>query len=308
MLEVADLELVRAVAENGSLTRAAIELHTTQSALSHRLATMEDKLGTMLFERLGRTMRPTPAGAKLILESGAILDLLSQATTNVVREGKNSSSVLRLATQCYTCYSWLPPVLTRFKRTFPNVRVDIILDATYRATAALLEGGLDVGVVAGPVRGRRLTSEPLFDDELVVVMRPGHPLSKRTWVDAQDLAGENLITYDFPLEQTALYRQVFKPSRLIPESILRVPLTEAIIEMVKAGLGVSVLAQWAIDAHLQTRSVCAKPITNSGLHREWHVATLRAGSKRPHLIQFIQLLRSHMRKGAPVPRHNSIRH
>jgi LysR family transcriptional regulator for metE and metH len=161
---------------------------------------------------------------------------------------------------------------------------------------ALLEGKLDVGITTAPVRNRRLCSEPLFEDELLVVMRPQHPLSKHPWISARDLAGENLITYDFPFEENVVFKRLFKPCKLVPKSVSRVPLTEAIIDMVKAGLGVSVLARWAVTAHLRAHSVFGRPITSSGLHRQWHVAMLRSASKRSHQVQFIQMLRAQLRQ------------
>jgi LysR family transcriptional regulator for metE and metH len=296
MLQVADLRMLSAVAKSGNLTRAALRLNTTQSALSHRLATLEAKVGTLMFERLGRTMRPTLAGTKLVTESEEILERLSQATATAMRAANAGESLLRIATQCYTCYSWLPSVLTRYKSVCPNVKVEIVLDATYRIADSLLEGKLDVGITTAALRNRRLCSQPLFEDELLVVMRPDHPLAKRTWLQARDLSEENLYTYNFPIEENAVLKRLFKANRYLPKSISRVPLTEAIIDMVQAGLGVSVLARWAVGPHLRAGTICGRPITNSGLRREWHVAMLRSTSKRPHQMHFINMLRAQLRR------------
>jgi LysR family transcriptional regulator for metE and metH len=296
MLEIADLEMVRAVGRHGSLTRAALHLHTTQSALSHRLTGIEERLGTQVFERLGRTMRPTPAGAKLILEAEAILQHLSRATADARAEGGKAVSVLRLATECYTCYSWLPPVLALYQRTHPRAAIEIILEATRRPVAALLEGQLDVGIVCQPVHDRRLSVEPLFKDELVAIMAPSHPSARFTCLGAEDFAKGPLIIHDYPLEQSSLFRKVLSPGKVMPTRVSRVPLTEAIIEMVKAGLGVGVLARWAVVPHLRAGTLCAKRITTSGLRRQWQVVTLRSGSKRPHQMQFVKLLRSQLCK------------
>ena len=298
MLEVADLRMLSAVAKCGNLTRAAVSLNTTQSALSHRLAILEARFGASMFERLGRTMRPTSAGAKLAAESEEILERLSQATARAVNASKKEESVLRLATQCYTCYSWLPSVLTRYGSVCPKVKVNIVLDATRRITPALLEGKLDVGITTAPIRDRRLCSEPLFEDELLVVMHPKHPLAAHAWIDPRDLSGENLITYDFPIEENAVLKRLFKPNDTLPTLISRVPLTEAIIDMVKAGLGVSVLARWAVALHLQAGTVYGKPITPSGVYRKWHIAMLRSASKQPHQVHFVRALRAQLRRNS----------
>lgn len=241
-------------------------------------------------------MRATPAGAKLAAESEVLLQRLLQATALAVKEGKDGETTLRLATQCYTCYSWLPSVLTTYKSICPNVKIDIVLDATYRIAAALLEGKLDIGITTAPVRDRRLCSEPLFEDELLVILCPQHPLSARAWINAADLTTENLISYDFAIQDNIMLKGIFKPNKLMPKSVSRVPLTEAIIDMVEAGLGVSVLAKWAIARQLRAGSVCGRPITKSGLRREWHVAMLRSASKRSHLVHFIRMLRTELRR------------
>lgn len=294
MLEVADLRMLSAVAKCGNLTRAAARLNTTQSALSHRLASLEARLGTLMFERLGRSMRPTAAGARLAAESDGILERLTQATSTALDEGQSRCRTLRLATQCYTCYSWLPSVLSHYQSVCKNANVDIILEATSRIAAALLEDELDVGITIGPAGDRQLYSEPLFEDEILAVMHPEHRLASRAWIDAQDLTEENLISYDYPFEDSELIKRLFGSNKFMPKSLLRVPLTEAIVEMVKGGLGVSVLARWAVAAHLRAGSVCGRPLTNSGVRRAWHVTTLRSAAKRDYQEQFIQVLRAQL--------------
>jgi LysR family transcriptional regulator for metE and metH len=186
--------------------------------------------------------------------------------------------------------------LTRYRSVCPDVKVSIVLDATRRIAPALLEGKLDVGITTAPIRDRRLCAEPLFEDELLVVMSPDHRLSARAWIGAADLADEHLISYDFPIEDNIMLNRFFKPSKLMPKSVSRVPLTEAIIDMVKAGLGVSVLARWAVALHLQAGTVYGRPITNSGVHRKWHIVMLRGASKQPHQVHFVRALRAQLRR------------
>ena len=113
-LEIRHLKLLAAVAEEGSVTEAGRRLHVTQSALSHQLRDAEEKLGAQLFMRLGRKMVLTAAGEKLLESAKRVLDELRTAETQI--EGLNGATrgVIRVSTECYTCYHWLPPVLKRF--------------------------------------------------------------------------------------------------------------------------------------------------------------------------------------------------
>ena len=108
-VEVRHLRLVAAIADSGSLTRAGDRLHLTQSALSHQLRDIESRLGAALFLRVGKRLVLTPAGERLLASARDVLDRLQQTELEIRELGKERGGVLRLTTECYTCYHWLPP-------------------------------------------------------------------------------------------------------------------------------------------------------------------------------------------------------
>ena len=120
-LEVRHLQLVAAVAAVGSLTRAGDQLHLTQSALSHQLRDVESRLGAALFLRVGKRLVLTPAGDRLLSSATDILERLRQTEHDIREMGRDHAGTLRITTECYTCYHWLPPVLLRYRRRFPRV-------------------------------------------------------------------------------------------------------------------------------------------------------------------------------------------
>ena len=131
-LEIRHLRLVEAVAEVGSLTAAADRLYLTQSALSHQLRDIEERLGAPLFLRRNRRMLPTAAGQRLIESARAVLGELARAETAVRELAGSGQGLLRVATECYTCYHWLPGVLREFGHAHPRVEVRIEVEATTR--------------------------------------------------------------------------------------------------------------------------------------------------------------------------------
>ena len=175
-LEVRHLRLVVAVAEHGTLTAAAEGLHLTQSALSHQLKDIEDRLKAPLFLRRNHRMIPTAAGQHLLDTSLSVLAELERAETALRDLGRTKQGLLRVATECYTCYHWLPPVLQQFTARCPGVDVRIDVDATSRPLAVLLAGKLDLALMLSPVRDRRVAATPLFRDELLVVGAGQAPL------------------------------------------------------------------------------------------------------------------------------------
>ncbi|MGE3190695.1 MAG: LysR family transcriptional regulator, partial [Vicinamibacterales bacterium] len=236
-LEIRHLALVRAIADTGSMTRAAERLHLTQSALSHQLRDVETRLGLQLFLRLGRRMVLTPAGDRVLGSAGRVLDELVRAEDDLRVMATDGKGVLRLCTQCNTGYHWLPPLLQVFHKKYPGVDVQIAVNWTGRPFEALLDGQIDLAVVTSPVADRRLAATPLFEDELVAIVAPGHRFARRSWIEARDFADEHVIIYKADRQDSYTFTRILTPAGVEPARVSQVPLTEAIIELVRAGLG-----------------------------------------------------------------------
>jgi LysR family transcriptional regulator, regulator for metE and metH len=290
ILDVRHLRLVAAVVDTGSVTAAARVLHLSQPALSHQLRDVEERLGAELFQRQGRRMVLTGPGRRVLEAARKVVAEVDAAEAEVSRMSQASRGLLRLATECYTAYHWLPGVLRRFSAKHPGVEVRIAVDATRRPVEALLSGELELGVVSEPVRHRRLEGAPLFEDELMAVMAPDHPLASKSVLHAADFAREHVLLYSIPLTQSTLFQEVLVPAGVTPARVSRVELTEAMVEMAKAGLGVGLLARWAVAPELARGTLAAVRVTKHGLRRHWHAAWPRSVRPTPYLTAFVELL------------------
>lgn len=161
MLEPRHLRLVRAVAEEGGPTRAAARLHLTQSAVSHQLAELEGRLGVALFTRL----QLTAAGKRLLDFSRITLAELARIEQELHHAGTRKRETLRVSTECFTCYHWLPGVLPELRRDHPHVDVRIVVEATKKPVVALLKGEGGAAAARAPavraeLRARRRPRRP----------------------------------------------------------------------------------------------------------------------------------------------------
>jgi LysR family transcriptional regulator for metE and metH len=289
-LEVRDLRLLTAIAEQGTLTRAGNVLFLTQSALSRQLADLEKRLGVGLFQRNGRRMVLTPAGERLMESGRDILGAVARAEQEARDVAGEAEAVLRFATECYTCYHWLPATLIEFRRRFPRVEPRIVAGATRRPLQALLKGQLDLAIVTTRVRDRRITQTPLFNDEFVAVVAPEHPWSAKAFVVAEDFADQHVFLYNLTRVESTLIKDVLDPAGVAPKRISRVELTVAILELVRAGLGVATLARWSVAPYVRAGALVAVSITRKGLHRSWSAATPAHREPAEHVSAFVDLL------------------
>ena len=297
-IDLRHLRLVAAVAESGGQTRAAGKLNLTQSALSHQLRELESRVGAPLFIRASRGMVLTAVGERILASARRVLHEVETLERDLITEATaGGAGIVRLATECYTCYHWLPGVVTAFRQEWPRVDVRIVAEATANPVRALLDGALDLAIVAGDVDERRLGCTALFEDEQVVVVAPNHPLASQAFVDPEDLREEHLILYTTHSSENSVLREVLRPAGVEPRNLTRVQLTEAIVELVKAGLGVSVLARWAIAPQLRDRSLVGIPLTTRGFHRRWWAVTRPHETTPAYQQSLVELLARHLRGG-----------
>ena len=299
VIEVRHLRLVAAIHEAGTVTRAADRLHLTQSAVSHQLRELEDRLGAPVFHRAGRRMLLSPVGTCLLDTARHVLAALDRAEQDVRRIALNGAGTLRLCAECNTGYHWLPPLLKQFHRTHPGVDVQVMAEHTAKPVDALLDGALDLALLTDARPDERLTLRPLFADEYVVLVGTGHRLAKRRWIEPAELALEHLILYSQTRERGFTARRILEPNGVVPARRSFIQLTEAILEMVKAGLGVTALPRWSVEPAIRDGSVVPLRVTRRGVERQWTAATLNNRSDLPWLDEFLALLRQ---EAAPVRR------
>jgi LysR family transcriptional regulator for metE and metH len=301
-LEIRHLRLLTEVAQTGSVTEAGKRLHLTQSALSHQLRDAEEKLGAALFLRLGKRMVLTPAGEKLLISAEKVLEELKNAESHIVGLNGGTRGIIRISTECYTCYHWLPPVLKKFHTRYPKVEISIDAEHTHRPIEALLDGKLDVAILncTPPPRNSSLRLMPMFEDELVLVLAPKHPLASKSQISPKELANETILIY--PPREESTFLQALRKAEVEPDRIMEIMLTEGIIELAASGIGVGLLARWAVAPYEASGKVALRPLTSRGFRRVWHAATLRNQPIPPFVTEFLDVLSSHCPKQARLIR------
>lgn len=273
-----------AVAASGSTVKAASALHVTQSAVSRGLILAEDKLGSKLFERTPRGLVPTPAGTCLI---GGAAPLLAQLV-ELEKQAEQPARVprrVRLVCECYTAYRWLPSTLAKLEEQLVSLDVTLAVEHTHAPVAALLAGDIDIALLTTSPLRAGLSEMPLFSDEVVFLVGARHPLADKKAITKQDLLDHPLITSSqTPNPETQWFvRRVF--GRKKPKlAQLRFPLTEAIVDAARAGMGVAVLSEWIASTYLNSGELALKRLAGRPLRRPWRIAFRRESAEAARLL------------------------
>lgn len=289
-VELRHLRLVWTVAEEKGLTSAARRLRLTPSALSHQLRTLEEAVGAAVFHRDGKSMRLTAAGEVLLEAAARVLGTVAAAEDRLAKLRTGLTGTVRVSTHCYTGYHWLPAVIAGFRSDFPEAEVTVVGEATRRSLDALYAREIDVAVTTERSDRHDMFTRPVLRDEVLMILPAGHALARKAWLEPADIAREHLLTYTNNPEESALCQEILRPAGVWPRRHTGMFLTEAIVELVRAGLGVSVLAEWAAQPYLSDGRIVAKRITRAGWRRTWNAVTWPKETAGPLVMGFVNHL------------------
>ena len=291
-LELKHLRAVKAIHDAGGLARAADHLNLTQSALSHQVKALERLTGVDLFVRRAKPMRLSPAGERVLRLAQQVLPEVARTEAELQGDEAGRSGRLHIAIECHACFDWLLPVLDMFRKSWPDIDVDIRPGLSFGALPALLREEVDLVVSSDPETDADILFSPLFDYEAVFVASRAHRLATRKWIEAQDFSEETLITYPVEREKLDIFSQLLSPAGVEPAAVRPVELTAVILMLVASNRGVAVLPDWVVRTVRGHPDYITRPLTEQGITRRLYAATRAEDVTRPYIAHFMRLARS----------------
>jgi LysR family transcriptional regulator for metE and metH len=288
-MEIKYFKLLIAIAETGSLKKAADKLFLTPSALSHQLKELESQTKARLFKRINKSLVLTDAGQTFLRYGYSIINELKKLEREFQTQSTGETGIIRLTTESSTCYHWLPKILKRYQQSFPNVEVRLNSNSLNNPLKLLLAGKVDIAIMHTVKPEKNISYKDFLKDEVVALVRVTDALATRTFLKPEDFSTLTYITHSKNLEESAFFSGFFKPNGVTPKKVIYFHLTEAIIEMVKEGLGVAVMSSWLAKPYVESGAVSAVRITKSGLKRKWMIATLKNDQPK-YLTTFVDFL------------------
>jgi len=193
-MEIDQLRYFLRVAERGNFTRAAEELNISQPALSRSIQKLEDELGQPVFERKTRAVALTPAGVLLQTRAQQILTLIADTKAEISDDGQ--SGQIRIGAIPTIAPYFLPNLLREFSSEFPDASLIVQEDTTEKLLKRCSQGEIDLAIVALPISAKYLEVEELFQEELLLVLPPDHPLVKKAQIRLNDIKSLPFVLLD----------------------------------------------------------------------------------------------------------------
>ena len=292
-METRLLKMFCAVADCGSLVKAAGRLHLTPSAISHGIKALEVELGCRLFERAGKKMLLNHAGEQLLAQIRPSLAALDAAAEAVKRLAKLGKTRLRLGASASVCQYILPGVIRELKKSNPNLEILLESGNTPEMLELVRANKVDLALGVAPESHSGLEARPIFKDELMLTFAPSHPWAAGRPIGREELRHQPIILTQRSSLTAQLINQFFRSLNIVPSTVMEIASVEAIKELVKLNLGVSVLAPWAAEKELLRGTLKMRPLAARPLTRHWIVLSLAARRLTPEEETFCRLCRNH---------------
>lgn len=287
MIEHSHLKIIQALHANGTLTEAANALCLSQPALSHQISYLEKKLGITLWEREGRSLRLTQAGALLLEVANQVLPVLSQAEKTLEAYSEGRQGILRIGVECYPCFEWLTGIIGQFMQQMPDIDIDIVQKFQFSGLEGLLNHHIDVLITPDLVKKEKIDYEILAEYQLVLLVSVDHPLAGADYLTPEFLSKEALLTFPVALERLDILTHFLTPAHLAPKKLKQIESLEIMLQMTALKRGVCVLPEWLADIRSKELNLRKIRIGKKGLYQKLFLAMRESDKIISYIKKFI---------------------
>lgn len=292
-MEIQQLRYVIAVADSGNFTRASERCSVTQPSLSQQIINLEKELGHKLFHRLGRRAVMTEAGSVFLDRARRIVQEVDDSVREL-KDGMQFEREILVGAIPTLAPHLLPPILALAKKLYPQLVIRLKEDFRDDLVRGVVEGELDLAIVAMPVKDHRIAIETLFLEPLLLVLGKQHPLATRPKVRVDDLIAESFIMMGSGSTIAIEIQRFCGNHQFEPKISYHCAQVATVKALVSLGLGVSILPQVTLSPEDRTSLIC-RSLTDHNPTREIAVIRHLQRYQSRGSEQFLTLLREHTR-------------
>jgi DNA-binding transcriptional LysR family regulator len=292
-MDLHQIEIFCTLIKLRSFSQAAEALYLTQPTVSSHIKNLEQELGVKLLDRLGKRVVPTEAGNILFRSGQKLIALRDHAREEIAAISGTIAGILKIGGSTIPGAYIMPPIIGAFRKKYPSVSVQLVIDDTAKVAEAVMNGNLSIGVVGARVIEPHLDAHPFLRDELVVAVPPGHAWAKRKSVAVDELRGEPFILREKGSGTRRIMEERLDKAGLPLADLNSVAVmgsSDAVRQSVKAGLGISILSIRALQDDIRSGRLAALRLKGIPIERSFSVILLKGKSRSLLCQAFLDFL------------------
>jgi DNA-binding transcriptional LysR family regulator len=293
-MDIRRLEAFAKVYEHKSFSKAAGELFLSQPTISTHVAGLESDLGVMLFDRMGRQVLPTQAADVLYAYAGKVFENIEGARAEVAALQDRIAGELALGGSTIPAHYLLPELLAKFLQNYPEVTIELRVGDTQKIVDMVALGDLICGMVGAELERPDLEYVPLHEDSLVVIAAPGF-VEFNGEIDAKDLGAYPWVMRESGSGTRRALEKALAAAGLDIgglKTVAGVESTQAVIQFVRAGLGISAVSRLAASEHVASGGLVEVPVKGLAMERWFYLVYHRRRHFFPAVRRFIDFVQS----------------
>ena len=289
-MHIETLKVFCDIIESGSVSYAASQNFVTQSAVSQQVRSLEEKYECRLLERARAGVKPTPAGQILYNSSKEIVRRFMELENRLREIGSVVAGSIRVGTVYSVGLHELPPYLTEFLRTYPQVNVHLEYLRSNKIYEDLVEGKIDLGVVAYPAKRSQIVTIAFRHDELVLVVPPDDPLAKHNKVSVSALVGQKFVGYERDIATRKASDRILREYGVKPQYTMEFDNIETIKRAVEIGQGVAIVPLSTVEHETTRGSLKMLEFAEGTFTRPLAIIYKRGRELSPAVRKFVEVL------------------
>ncbi len=286
-MELKYFRLIKTIAEEGSLANSSERLFLTQSALSHQLRDLEERLGFKVFHRSRNKWELTDEGTELYKLANKLFSSIDEGFSNIQQIKEGSKGSIKLSAECQSFFHAIPGFIQKMGILYPEIDIDLTLGATHQTISQVLSDEIDIAIVTSKPASKELTGIKIYEDEIFAVMHKENVLNNYDYLEASHFSSIHLLINSFPLEGVSVYEHFLKPNKINPKKISAIPFTEISLSMIEANMGIMCAPKWQLKSFKLSEDIVFKPVSQNGLKRNHYLAVKTVNRHKKYIHDFI---------------------
>ncbi|CAL2093000.1 LysR family transcriptional regulator [Tenacibaculum sp. 190524A02b] len=286
-MELKYFRLIKTIADEGSIANSSERLFLTQSALSHQLKDLEERLGFKVFHRSRNKWKLTNEGVELYNLANTLFNAIDDGFSKIKNIKEGARGTIKLSAECQSFFHTIPGFIQKMGMLYPEIEVDLTLGATQQTISQVISNEIDIAIVVSKPVSEELTSIKIYDDEIFAVIHKESLYNQYNYLEASHFLDAHLLINSFPIESVAVYDQFLKPNKITPKKITAIPYTEITLSMIEANMGIMCAPKWQLAPFKLSEDLLFKRIGKNGLKRNHYLVVKTTNKNKNYIHDFI---------------------